>query len=200
MRAENPCQAQIIAFWFEYLTRQRLHDGEDVLLVPGSISYLLANSGALGNPPSQRMRSRAARSALHGPASQPQSWLHLRTGTQHQAARAHISTPLAPHLLFRHKPCSRAWHSMNIVGCVGPTEARLVSEPLRLSRRRLVLFAVNDNPFVDLPGGGTHWTLLAYSSPPQSFWHFDSSAGGAHSPAAAAAAHIVQAVGPYMHG
>ena len=38
---------QIIAFWFEYLTRQRLADNEDVLLVPGSISYLLANCGAL---------------------------------------------------------------------------------------------------------------------------------------------------------
>ena len=38
---------QIIAFWFEYLTRERLTDSDDVLLVPGSISYLLANSGAL---------------------------------------------------------------------------------------------------------------------------------------------------------
>ena len=36
-----------MAFWFEYLTRERLGGKEDVLLVPGSISYLLANSGAL---------------------------------------------------------------------------------------------------------------------------------------------------------
>ena len=41
---------QVIAFWFEYLTRQRLADSEDVLLVPGSISYLLANSGEHGTP------------------------------------------------------------------------------------------------------------------------------------------------------
>ena len=41
---------QVIAFWFEYLTRQRLADREDVLLVPGSISYLLANSGEHGTP------------------------------------------------------------------------------------------------------------------------------------------------------
>ena len=38
---------QIVAFCFEFLTRERLAGKDDVLLVPGSISYLLANSGAL---------------------------------------------------------------------------------------------------------------------------------------------------------
>ena len=38
--------AQIIAFWFEYLSREVLVGHDDVLLLPGSITYLLANSGA----------------------------------------------------------------------------------------------------------------------------------------------------------
>jgi len=45
LRHPNRAVVQVIAFWFEYLTRQRLAHSEDVLLVPGSISYLLANSG-----------------------------------------------------------------------------------------------------------------------------------------------------------
>ena len=87
-------------------------------------------------------------------------------------------------------------------GPAGPTEASLVSEPLQLSRRRLVLFAVNDNPFVDVPGGGNHWTLLVYGSAEHRFWHFDSAggSGSAHSPAAAAAGRIAQAVGPFLQG
>jgi len=97
----------------------------------------------------------------------------------------------AEHATFPTKHCS-----------AGSTEAQLVSEPLQLSRRRLVLFAVNDNPFVDVPGGGTHWTLLVYSSTGRMFWHFDSAgeSGGAHSPAAAAAGRIAQAVGPFLQG
>ena len=75
-----------------------------------------------------------------------------------------------------------------------------MSEPLQLSKRRLVLFAVNDNPYVDLPGGGTHWTLLVYID--RRFWHFDSAPGasGASSPAMSAASRVAQAVGPFLLG
>jgi hypothetical protein len=77
-----------------------------------------------------------------------------------------------------------------------------VSEPLQLSRRRLVLFAVNDNPYVDLPGGGSHWTLLVYSAAAGAFWHFDSAVGSsaASSPNASAAGRIAQATGPFLSG
>ena len=34
--------------------------------------------------------------------------------------------------------------------CVGPAEAKLVSAPLQLDARRLLLLAVNDNPFVEV--------------------------------------------------
>jgi hypothetical protein len=56
-----------VAFWFEFLTRERLAGEDDVLLVPGSISYLLANSGALaldmnGQPTLTLLRSISLRS------------------------------------------------------------------------------------------------------------------------------------------
>lgn len=37
---------QVVAFWFEYLAREQLAGRDDVALLPGSITYLLANSGA----------------------------------------------------------------------------------------------------------------------------------------------------------
>ena len=35
------------------------------------------------------------------------------------------------------------------ISCAGPTEAKLVAKDLKLASSRLVLFAVNDNPFVE---------------------------------------------------
>jgi hypothetical protein len=43
--------------------------------------------------------------------------------------------------------------------------------------KQLVLFAVNNNPFVELPCGGTHWSLLAYSAHDGTFRHYDSASG-----------------------
>ena len=55
--------SQIVAFWFEYLTRETLAGHDDATLVPGSITFLLANSGAHSPKPARILwRSPAMRS------------------------------------------------------------------------------------------------------------------------------------------
>ena len=49
-------------------------------------------------------------------------------------------------------------------------------EPLRFPAAQLALFAVNDNPDVEAAGGGSHWSLLAYSAADATFRHYDSCA------------------------
>ena len=39
------CFIQIVAFWFEYLAKEFFAGTDSVTLVPGSITFLLANSG-----------------------------------------------------------------------------------------------------------------------------------------------------------
>lgn len=64
----------------------------------------------------------------------------------------------------------------------------MVLEPLGFAHARLALFAVNNNPDVQLAGGGSHWSLLAYWAPQQAFLHFDSMAGSNRGAAAAVVA------------
>lgn len=64
----------------------------------------------------------------------------------------------------------------------------MVLEPLGFARARLALFAVNNNPDVELAGGGSHWSLLAYSPADRTFHHFDSMAGSNRQAAAAVVA------------
>eukprot|EP00775_Hariotina_reticulata_P003578 gene3578-3844_t len=44
----------------------------------------------------------------------------------------------------------------------------------QLHDKQLVVFAVNDNPDVQEPAGGSHWSCLAYHRPSNSFRHYDS--------------------------
>ncbi len=53
----------------------------------------------------------------------------------------------------------------------------MVLEPRGFAAARLVLFAVNNNPDVERAGGGSHWSLLAYSAAGNSFHSYDSMAG-----------------------
>lgn len=53
----------------------------------------------------------------------------------------------------------------------------VVLEPRGFAAARLVLFAVNNNPDVTCAGGGSHWSLLAYSAAGNTFHHYDSMAG-----------------------
>lgn len=53
----------------------------------------------------------------------------------------------------------------------------MVLEPRGFAAARLVLFAVNNNPDVEQAGGGSHWSLLAYSAASNSFHSYDSMAG-----------------------
>ncbi len=53
-----------------------------------------------------------------------------------------------------------------------------------MADKALILFAVNDNPFVDEAGGGSHWTLLAYARADHTFRHYDSASRSANEAAA----------------
>ena len=56
-------------------------------------------------------------------------------------------------------------------------------QPLDFANQQLVLFAVNNNPDAAAAGGGSHWSLLAYSAWDGCARHYDS-AGGMNSSAA----------------
>ncbi|KAJ4807586.1 NEDD8-specific protease 1 [Rhynchospora pubera] len=69
-----------------------------------------------------------------------------------------------------------------------------VVAPLALSRRKLVLFPVNDNPDVTLAEGGSHWSLLVCHVPSRLFAHHDSS-GRLNSPHAR---HLFHSLNPFF--
>lgn len=76
-----------------------------------------------------------------------------------------------------------------------PSVSTELLTPLKLPTKQLVLFAVSDNPDTEHAGGGSHWSLLAFHRPSNTFLHFDSSPGcGNQAPArllAGAAAPLV---------
>lgn len=47
-------------------------------------------------------------------------------------------------------------------------------EPLHLSRRKLIIFPINDNEEVTIAEGGSHWSLLAFERSANTFVHHDS--------------------------
>ncbi|XP_069696681.1 sentrin-specific protease 8 [Periplaneta americana] len=49
-------------------------------------------------------------------------------------------------------------------------------DPLQVKNRHFIFLALNDCEKVDSPGG-THWSLMVYSKPEDTFFHFDSSSG-----------------------
>ena len=61
-------------------------------------------------------------------------------------------------------------------------EIEIFLEPLNLPEKELIVMAVNNSNDPDRPGG-SHWSLLMYSSQARKFLHFDSS-GGMNSDAA----------------
>jgi len=69
-------------------------------------------------------------------------------------------------------------------------DAGVVTAPLRLEERGLVLFAVNDNSDVTAANGGSHWTLLSKRG--AAFTHYDSLGCSAN---AEAALRIAQTLG-----
>jgi len=56
------------------------------------------------------------------------------------------------------------------------TELALCLEPLGLSSKRAVLWALNNCASLDAPGG-SHWSLLVFLRESRTFYHLDSSAG-----------------------
>lgn len=53
-------------------------------------------------------------------------------------------------------------------------EIKTFLEPLGVNKKKFIFFALNDNDTPDM-AGGSHWSLLVYSKPENSFYHFDSS-------------------------
>ncbi|PZC74464.1 hypothetical protein B5X24_HaOG207821 [Helicoverpa armigera] len=66
-------------------------------------------------------------------------------------------------------------------------------EPLGVSKKQFVFFALNDNDTPDM-AGGSHWSLLVYSKPERCFFHLDSSYVSNHKPAWELASHLI----PYL--
>jgi len=56
------------------------------------------------------------------------------------------------------------------------TELVACLEPLGLSSKKAVMWAVNNCASLDAPGG-SHWSLLVYERKSQTFYHLDSSTG-----------------------
>lgn len=63
------------------------------------------------------------------------------------------------------------------------SDACLTIEKLGISGNKAALFAVNNNPHVHSPNGGSHWSLLLYLVNKQQFYHFDSLGHTNHAPA-----------------
>eukprot|EP00240_Pyramimonas_obovata_P007727 CAMPEP_0118924856 /NCGR_PEP_ID=MMETSP1169-20130426/2796_1 /TAXON_ID=36882 /ORGANISM="Pyramimonas obovata, Strain CCMP722" /LENGTH=178 /DNA_ID=CAMNT_0006865995 /DNA_START=844 /DNA_END=1377 /DNA_ORIENTATION=- len=74
----------------------------------------------------------------------------------------------------------------------GAADVKQTVASMRLAERPLVFFAVNNNPFVDVAEGGSHWSLLTFWR--GRFFHCDSAAGLNRSVAQQLAAQV----GPHL--
>ncbi|KAJ0174644.1 hypothetical protein K1T71_009752 [Dendrolimus kikuchii] len=72
-------------------------------------------------------------------------------------------------------------------------EIKTFLEPLGVSKKKFVFFALNDNDTPDI-AGGSHWSLLVYSKPERCFYHLDSSNVTNHDVAWEFASHLI----PYL--
>ena len=59
------------------------------------------------------------------------------------------------------------------------TELSVFLEPLLSNRCKFIFFALNDNEETEV-SGGSHWSLLVFSGPEKTIFHFDSSRGTNH--------------------
>lgn len=64
--------------------------------------------------------------------------------------------------------------------CPDHTSLRAFIEPLNPERKDFIFFPVNNNSSVE--AGGTHWTLLVFSRPEKTFFHYDSISGASALP------------------
>lgn len=72
-------------------------------------------------------------------------------------------------------------------------EIHMFLDPHGISFKQFVFFPLNDNDTPDV-AGGSHWSLLVYSKPENSFFHFDSSYASNHNAAWEFASHLI----PYL--
>ncbi|XP_013148083.1 PREDICTED: sentrin-specific protease 8 [Papilio polytes] len=77
---------------------------------------------------------------------------------------------------------------------VQPEEIKIFLEPLNISTKEFVFFALNDNNSPDM-AGGSHWSLLVYSKMESCFFHLDSSSGSNHNVAWDFASHLMSYLG-----
>ncbi|CAG4956095.1 unnamed protein product [Parnassius apollo] len=73
---------------------------------------------------------------------------------------------------------------------VQPEEINIFLEPLNITMKQFIFFALNDNNSPDM-AGGSHWSLLVYSKTESCFFHLDSSSGSNHSAAWDFASHLM---------
>ncbi len=98
------------------------------------------------------------------------------------AASAAVSIP--------HAPCTQV--AFFLANC-DAEDALVVTAPLHVASRALILFAVNDCPSVSTANGGSHWTLLAYRKSSGAFTHYDSAGRTSNASTAARVAKTLKA-------
>lgn len=83
--------------------------------------------------------------------------------------------------------------SPEVTQCIKLVQAEEIKtflEPLGVSKKKYIFFALNDNDTPD-KAGGSHWSLLVYSKLERCFYHYDSSSVTNHDVAWEFASHLI---------
>ncbi|KAK6626442.1 hypothetical protein RUM44_008915 [Polyplax serrata] len=88
--------------------------------------------------------------------------------------------------------------SPEVVQCLKATKASELSvflDPLAAKQRKFVFLALNNCEIMD-KAGGSHWSLLVYSQPEETFYHFDSLKGTNYKQAAKLCGKLLKYLNP----
>lgn len=191
--------AQVLAFFFEYLAKEVHPSLQGALLVTGATAFLILHSQGGGacwglDSAENERRLRAARHrarTLH----------HWGTAAAAIVAGAEVAC-LVNALQVRLHISQCSFTGLTSFGERGACRRSTLhatpytcSHPPQVPGKQLVLLAVNDNPYIEQAGGGSHWSLLAYSAHDSTFRHYDSAQGSNRRPARQLAGKLSGALG-----
>lgn len=78
--------------------------------------------------------------------------------------------------VYPHRERDIAFVSPEVTHCIklsSKSEVGIFVSPLKLSQKRLIIFPINNCLEQEAPGG-SHWSLLIYFRPKNTFYHYDS--------------------------